>query len=45
VQRLLNIGDVIEPSSAVGISYLVMAALLALGGMVMMRKRHAKEPS
>jgi hypothetical protein len=42
LQRVLNIGDVIHEDSAVGVSYLVMALILFLGGMFCMRKRTAK---
>jgi hypothetical protein len=43
LQRVLNIGDVIEHDSAVGISYLLIGALLALGGFVCMGRRSPKE--
>jgi hypothetical protein len=43
LQRVLNIGDVIEHDSSVGISYLLIGALLALGGFLCMGRRNAKE--
>jgi hypothetical protein len=45
LQRVLNIGDWIEADTAVGVSYLLMGALLVLGGMFFMSKRHAKDVS
>ena len=43
LQRVVNIGDVIEADSAVGISYLLMGALLLVAGFVCFGKRAAKE--
>src|SRR3712207_4181209 len=38
LQRVLNIGGGLEHDSAVGISYLVIGAILGLAGMYCMRK-------
>jgi len=43
LQRLLNIGDVIEHDSAVAVSYLLTGALLVLAGFFCMGKRHIKD--
>ena len=43
LQKVLNIGGGIEHDSAVGISYLVIGALLAVAGMICMRKRHPRQ--
>ena len=45
LQRVLTIFGWIEPNSSVGISYLLLGGIFGLGGMLMMRKRRAKESS
>lgn len=39
LQRLVNIGGAIDADSSVWLSYLVMAVLLGLAGIICMRKR------
>ena len=43
LQRVVNIDDFIEEDSAVGISYLVIGAVLVLGGFLCMGRRTAKD--
>jgi hypothetical protein len=43
LQRVINIDDFIEEDSAVGISYLVMGAILVLAGFFCMSRRTAKD--
>ena len=43
LQRVLNIGDVIEHDSAVALSYLLMGTLLVLAGFFCMGKRHSSK--
>jgi hypothetical protein len=40
VQRLVNIGGWIDTDSSVWVSYLVMGAVLLVGGWLCMRQRH-----
>jgi hypothetical protein len=39
LQRLVNIGGAVDANSSVWVSYLLMSVLLAIAGMVCMRKR------
>ena len=43
LQRIVNIGGGLGHDTAVGVSYLVMGALLCVGGMLCMRKRSTKD--
>ena len=44
LQRVINIGGAIEHDSAVGLSYLLMGAILVAAGFFCMGKRTAKDP-
>ena len=44
LQILINLGGAIEEDVAVGVSYLLMGAILCLAGWICMRKRATPEP-
>jgi hypothetical protein len=44
LQRLLNIGGLIDSDSAVWVSYLLLGGILVLGGLFCMRKRPVPQP-